>query len=66
MPIYSYEHLNKSECKFDSVIQKITDEKLKVCPLCSQEIKNIISLTSHPRFLNNGVYTKEAVPRIRK
>ncbi len=46
MPIYTYRHLVRSECKLGETFeieQSMRDEKLAQCPDCGEEVKRLIS-----------------------
>lgn len=56
MPLYTYEHTEKSDCSFKEIIQKVSDEKLTVCPICEKSVKFVLANTSKPIFKGTGFY----------
>ncbi|MCD6048386.1 MAG: Type antifreeze protein [Gammaproteobacteria bacterium] len=57
MPIYEYEC--KSCCHHFEVMQKISDEKLKVCPECHQESLNRLISASGFQLKGSGWYVTD-------
>jgi putative FmdB family regulatory protein len=54
MPTYEYE-CEKCHHQFEQ-FQKITDEPVKVCPICGGEVKRLISGGGGFLFKGNGFY----------
>lgn len=53
MPTYEYEC---KKCGILEIQQKITEESLKKCPNCEQEVTRLISVPSPPKFKGSGFY----------
>jgi predicted nucleic acid-binding Zn ribbon protein len=65
MPIYSYEHVKKSNCKFSETLQKLNDEKLTKCPECGKSIKFVMGNTASPIFNCTGFYSTDYKKKIK-
>jgi len=57
MPTYEYE-CEKCHHQFEQ-LQKITDEPVKVCPICGGKVKRLISGGGGFLFKGNGFYTTD-------
>lgn len=52
MPIYEYKCI---ECGTFELLQKVTDDKIEVCPTCGKEVEKLISTVNH-KYCGTGFY----------
>lgn len=62
MPIYEY-HCN--QCGTFEKMQKISEEPLTQCPVCSEKVKRIISKNVGIQFKGGGFYKTDSVDKDR-